>query len=229
MPIATTHRKGGPKAGPECGPESRPGTRADKSAPERRCIVTRESGPKDGLIRFAIGPDGMVVPDVAERLPGRGLWITARRDIVAAAVARKLFSRAARQAVRIPDDLTDQVAALLTRRCIDTLALANRAGLVRAGFEKAKAAVADGSAVLLLTAADATGQDALALRRKAGDIAAPRVLDAAAMGQALGRDACVNAAVTGSGTDGGRLAAGLKRELRRLNGFETADGAVTGD
>ena len=35
---------------------------------ERRCIVTRATGPKAGLIRFVAGPDDAIVPDLAERL-----------------------------------------------------------------------------------------------------------------------------------------------------------------
>src|SRR5580692_10481389 len=64
----------------------------EASAPERRCIVTGEVMPQARLIRFVAGPAGEIVPDVAGNLPGRGLWLTARHDIVERAVAKRLFA-----------------------------------------------------------------------------------------------------------------------------------------
>ncbi|HET6224250.1 MAG TPA: DUF448 domain-containing protein, partial [Dongiaceae bacterium] len=60
------------------------------TGPLRRCLVTREVLPKTDLVRFVVGPDGVLVPDVAGRLPGRGLWVKAQRDVLAAAVAKRL-------------------------------------------------------------------------------------------------------------------------------------------
>ena len=54
--------------------------RAD--GPERRCIATGEVQPKHGLIRFVVGPEGQVVPDLSEKLPGRGIWVAADRRAV---------------------------------------------------------------------------------------------------------------------------------------------------
>ena len=186
--------------------------------PERRCIVTRQSQPRQRLLRFVAGPDHAVVPDLAERLPGRGLWVTARRDIVAQAVAKKAFARAARAPLAAPPDLADQIECLLARRCIDLLSLANRAGLVTAGYEKVRAALRAGKIDLLLTAGDSTGRDAAALRRAAGDRNAAAVLLAAEQGQALGREAFVNVALRA-----GALTAQLRRELDRLAGFRQTD------
>src|SRR5258708_22328587 len=92
----------------------------------RRCIVTGAVRPKPELVRFVVGPDGMVVPDVAARLPGRGLWLTARRDIVDAAVGKRLFGRAARAPVTVAGDLGERVEALLRQRCADLIRLARR-------------------------------------------------------------------------------------------------------
>ncbi len=58
----------------------RSGRTKDHDVSERRCIVTGEVTPKEGLIRFVVGPDNQVVPDVLEKLPGRGMWVTATRD-----------------------------------------------------------------------------------------------------------------------------------------------------
>ena len=30
------------------------------------------------MVRFVLGPEGEMVPDVAGRLPGRGFWLSAR-------------------------------------------------------------------------------------------------------------------------------------------------------
>ncbi|MEE3101075.1 MAG: DUF448 domain-containing protein, partial [Pseudomonadota bacterium] len=76
---------------------TRGGRRKDREdGPERRCIVLGESGPTDGLIRFVVGPDGDVVPDLAERLPGRGMWLTSSREVLDQAIRTRAFARAAR-------------------------------------------------------------------------------------------------------------------------------------
>ena len=111
----------------------------------RRCIVTGAVRPKTELVRFVVDPGGRIVPDVAGRLPGRGLWLSARRDIVAAAVAKRLFARAARAPVVVEDGLGDRVEALLAARCGDLLGLARRAGQAVVGFEKTRTLAAAGA------------------------------------------------------------------------------------
>ncbi len=88
------------------------------------------------------------------RLPGRGLWLTPRRDIVDSAVAKRLFARAARRPVVVPAGLADRVEALLARRCVDLIGLARRAGQAVAGFAKVEAALDKGEAAVLVEAAD---------------------------------------------------------------------------
>ena len=94
--------------------------------PLRRCFATDEVRAKADLIRFVVGPDGRIVPDLAERLPGRGLWLTARRDIVATAIKKRLFQRAARAAVKVEDGLPQRIEELLAsyaqRFAVDFLA-----------------------------------------------------------------------------------------------------------
>ena len=106
--------------------------------PQRRCIASGEVRPKDELLRFVVGPDGAVVPDPAGRLPGRGLWLSPRRDMLEKACVRNLFAKAARAAVRLPDDLPACTEAALRRRFLELLGLANRAGQMIAGFQKVK-------------------------------------------------------------------------------------------
>ncbi|NNE80514.1 MAG: DUF448 domain-containing protein [Silicimonas sp.] len=109
-----------------------------RNDPERRCIVSGEAQPKRGLIRFAVSPDGVVVPDVLEKLPGRGIWVAADRAALEAAVKKGLFARAAKQAVTVPETLVADVEALLVRRLIDGVSMARKAGRAIAGYEKVR-------------------------------------------------------------------------------------------
>jgi len=121
---------------------------------ERKCIVTGEVQPKSGLIRFVIGPDNTVVPDVLGKLPGRGMYVSSTKAALDAA-GRGQFSRSAKQAVVVPDDLAQMVEAILTKRVIDMIAMARKAGLAVCGFEKVKGWLAGGERVrVLLQAAD---------------------------------------------------------------------------
>ncbi len=182
----------------------------------RRCIVTGTSRPKAELLRFVVSPQGAVVPDIRERLPGRGLWLTARRDIVAAACGKGLFAKAARASVEVPADLADQVEALLARRCCDLLGLARRAGAATYGFEKVRAWLRAGKCGLLFAASDGAEDGRRKLRALAGDTPVTTVLRADEMAAGLGREHTVHVAVRG-----GKLALMLHRETARLSGFRT--------
>jgi hypothetical protein len=157
------------------------------------------------------------VPDIDARLPGRGLWLLPRRDIVERAVAKRLFARAARQPVVIPPEFADRCEALLVRRCCDALGLARRAGMAVAGYERVGEAVRRGNAALLLFALD--GAEAGRRRMAAGarDIAAASVLDAAELSGVFGRERVTFVAV-----GPGPLCARLRIELARLAGFRPA-------
>ena len=98
---------------------TRGGRTKDRDEPERRCIATGETQPRGGLIRFVVGPDATVVPDITGKLPGRGMYVSADRDALELAVKRRLFSRAAKMQVTAPEDLAQQVHDLQTRRVID--------------------------------------------------------------------------------------------------------------
>src|SRR6185437_10291554 len=130
-------------------------TDAGPTGPQRRCLVTGEERPRAELVRFVVSPDGAIVPDVDGRLPGRGLWTLARRDVVAAATA-STFARAAKRPVRVEVGLADQVEKLLLRRCIEGLGLARRAGQAVAGFERVRESVRAGKCGGLVVAADAS-------------------------------------------------------------------------
>lgn len=202
------------------------------AGPERRCIVTRAVRPKADLVRFVVGPDETVVPDVEGKLPGRGLWVTADRAVLEQAAAKNAFARAARRKVRVPDDLVDRVDALVERRLVQLLSLARGAGDAVAGFVKVEerlrasrdAAAGGGEArhgrVALVFAARDGAADG---RRKIAGLAAGAgapvvdVLNADALGRAFGREAVVHATVAAGG-----LAERLAVEAARLDGIRRA-------
>ncbi len=184
----------------------------DLAAAQRRCIVSGASGPRGELIRFVASPKGEVVPDVEGKLPGRGVWLSARRKALDEAVRRNPFSHALRQKVTVGADLTEATERLLLRRTLDLLTLARRAGQAEFGAERVSERIADVRMAegVLLTARDA---------RVAAHKHAPRgmrIVDAltvAELGQAFGRARVATAFVAP-----GRLADRLVTEGVRLAG-----------
>src|SRR5262249_61516708 len=118
---------------------------------------TRAFRPKDQLIRFVLSPDGVVVPDLKERLPGRGVWLTAAHDTVAEALKRNAFARAFKQDAKAPKGLDTQIDSLLAEAAISALSLANKAGEVVFGNAKVEEAIAKGRVVGLIHAREAAG------------------------------------------------------------------------
>ena len=194
--------------------------------PVRRCLATGERRPQAEMIRFVLGPDGTVTPDLAGKLPGRGMWLSADARSIKTASARKLFSKAARARVVVSDDLVAQVAGLLVRRCVETLSLARRAGEAVTGFEKVRAGLQRGDVAVLVAAADAAEDgrrklaQALAAAQAAGKTRKPRsvmLLTGSEIGEAFGRERAVHVALTSGG-----LAEKLVRDAHRLSGFRPA-------
>ena len=199
---------------------TRGGRDKDRDDPERRCVVTGEVQPKAGLIRFVVGPDGMVVPDFAGKLPGRGLWVTAERAVVEKA-SKGAFARGAKAPVTVPEGLADVIEAGLAKRVVETLSLARKAGAAVAGFEKVKDWLAAGKAKVLLQASD--GSD-----RGKGKLWTPQgarwfgCLTSSELGLAFGRDSVVHAALAAGG-----LAERVVEEAAKLSGFRRVDGDIT--
>jgi len=179
--------------------------------PERTCIVTRAAQPAAGLIRFVLGPDAQVVPDLKQKLPGRGVWVTARSDLVRDAVQRRLFARAFKAEAKAPETLADDIGRALREDLRQSLSLANKAGAVITGFEKVEAAIAEKPLAALIHAAEAAedGRRKLQsqLRKRLGDaISSFPVIQALSndeLSLALGRSHVIHAAlVAGAGSDG---------------------------
>ncbi|MBM3488321.1 MAG: RNA-binding protein [Alphaproteobacteria bacterium] len=198
------------------GPAETPARAARRDARPslRRCIVTRESHPPAMMVRFVIGPDGRIVPDLARRLPGRGLWVRAERDSLDRAVASRAFARAARAAVTVEPDLAPRVEALLEARVLDLLGLARKAGEAVAGYEKVMAAVRRGPIAAFLVAVDASAEARRTAVATAGDRPLIEVLAGAEIGAVFGRSFVVHVALRH-----GALATRLVAEALRLRAF----------
>ncbi len=130
-------------------------TRERAAETQRRCAVTRAHRSKDDLIRFVLGPDGAVVPDLKEKLPGRGVWLTAAHETIAEAVKRKAFGRAFKAEAKAQDALPDRVGDLLAEAALRALSLANKAGEVVFGHSKVEEALSKGRVIALIHASDA--------------------------------------------------------------------------
>jgi predicted RNA-binding protein YlxR (DUF448 family) len=182
------------------------------TGPQRTCIATGETGAPDRMIRFVVGPEGDVVPDLARRLPGRGLWVKVERAAVERAVAKNLFARAARASVKPASDLAERVERLLLERALADLSRARRAGRAVAGFVRVEQMVGQRRAGLLVVADEADG-DGLG-KLKATGLPIARLADAAALGGIFGREQAVYVAVARDDANGAfieRIEAGAAR------------------
>ena len=184
----------------------------------RRCIASGELRPKAELIRFVADPGGTVVPDLAGRLPGRGFWLLPRREHLERACARNLFAKAAKAPLRVPEDLPARVEALLSRRCLDLIGLAKRAGRAVSGYQRVVSLLASGGVAVLLAAVDMAEDGRRKLRAAARtQNPAPRVVEmftAEELGRALGQAARAHVAIARGG-----FAERLAMEAARLSGL----------
>lgn len=185
---------------------------------ERRDIVSGEVMEEAQLIRFVAGPDGVAVPDLARKLPGRGMWVAADRASVTTAAKKGLFSRAAKAKLSASPDLADQVESLLRRRLLSGLGLARRAGDLTSGFEKVSAAISAGRAIWLIEASDsaADGRRKLqaVVRKQSRPPSVIGVFSSTELGLALGLENVIHTAFLA-----GRTADHWTQDVQRLSGF----------
>jgi hypothetical protein len=185
---------------------------------ERRDVVSGEVRDEAQLIRFVAGPDGVVVPDLARKLPGRGLWVAADRASVETAAKKGLFSRAAKAKLSASAELADQVEILLKRRLLSALGLARRAGEITSGFEKVSSAISSGKAAWLIEASDGAADGRRKLFAQARKHPVPPkvfgLFSSAELGLALGGENVIHTAFLA-----GRAADRWAQDARRLSGF----------
>lgn len=169
---------------------------------ERQCLVTRDVLPKSEMIRFVLAPDKSVVPDLKKRLPGRGIWVTARHDVIQQAQEKGLFARGFKEKVQPGEGLAELVSDQLQKACMASLSMTRKAGQIVTGFAKVEAAIAQGQVIGLIHAADAAedGQKKLAQvkRREYGretNMPIVRTFSADRLSQALGLGNVVHAAL----------------------------------
>ena len=188
-------------------PASQPTATARGRSRERRCVLTGDTAPADRLIRLVVDPEGQLVPDVAERLPGRGVWVGADRRQLQEAIARGQLARQASRSLKrtiradaVPADLADRIDALMAQRCLSRLGMELKAGRLVTGFEKVRSGLARGRFGVLIQASDAMPAGRAKL---AGSIPAGLpVIDLFCrdqLGLALGRENVVHAAVNSGG------------------------------
>lgn len=184
-----------------------------EKGPLRRCIVTRESLPKERMLRFVLDPDRNLVPDLAGKLPGRGMWLSARADVLERATKRGAFAKAARGTVHLPPDLAARIEDGLKGRIRDLVGFARRSGQAVCGRETVRDWMQAGKAGLLVEASD--GSPAERARLVGGwDLPVVAPLPAAILGGVFGRDHAVHVAIAP-----GRLADAIAVEAARLAGI----------
>jgi predicted RNA-binding protein YlxR (DUF448 family) len=192
---------------------SRGGRAKSADGPERRCIATGETGDPDRMIRFVVGPEGEAVPDVTGKLPGRGMWVTATRDALETAIAKKAFSRSAKSQVAVPEDLLAQTEAALAARLVNLISLARKAGQAVAGYEKVKGWLETDQARILIQASDGSERGKSRLHSPPGKDVFIGCLTAQELGLAFGRESVIHGALTAGG-----LSKSVKAEGIRLKG-----------
>jgi hypothetical protein len=189
---------------------------------ERCCIVTRAVLPEEKLVRFVIDPQGQVVPDVAAKLPGRGMWVSADRKTLERAIGKGHFSRAAKAPVAVTSDIVNRVERLLVERMCGDLGLARRSGQLTLGFDNVARALSGANPPTVLIEASDAAHDGRRKLRGMAKGAVPAVVDClsrAELSLALGRENVVHAALKS-----GRLSERLAADAGRLNGFRCRPG-----
>ena len=200
-------------------------TKDRNDGPERKCIATGEVHPKYGLIRFVVGPDSQVVPDIMGKLPGRGMYVSADRAALDKAAKKGVFARAAKQQVTVPDGLADEVESQIARRVVELISLARKSGAAVAGYEKVKDWLSKEYAEVLIQAIDGSG-------RGKSKLSTPHYgsyigwLTQAELGAAFGRQTVIHSALASGG-----LTQRVVEEAQRLKGVRkiTAAGAARKD
>ncbi len=190
----------------------------DLSDPVRRCIATGQTRKKEELLRFVVSPDGLLVLDIRGKLPGRGIWISCSRTDIELACKKGLFSRSAKQKITVPESLAESVENALAARCLNTLGLGRRSGLVKTGFAKVEASLKAGKAAVLLAANDGSEDGRKKLRWLAASLPIVELFSSAELSQALGQGNSVHASLVRGGLTDKFLV-----EVSKLAGFRNQD------
>jgi predicted RNA-binding protein YlxR (DUF448 family) len=187
----------------------------------RMCVVTRQSLPEDRLVRFALSPDGDVVPDLQRKLPGRGVWVSLSRAQVAEAVKKQVFRRGFETECRAADELAGRIGQQLRAQALSHLMLARKAGEAVAGMAKVEQALTRGPVLALLHAKEAAADGCRKLNRLAlPDTQISDAFHGPEMDLAFGRSNVIHAAVAAGG-----LGERLVYHIRRLEEYDATQQA----
>ena len=190
---------------------------------ERRCLASGESRDPIDMVRFVLGPDGVVTPDITGKLPGRGVWVSADRKSLEKTIALKSFGRGFKTKAKIEGDLVALTESLLARRVLGLITMARKAGVIAMGFDQVQSMAREAAITFRIEAKDGSkdGRSKIRTLSKAinreQDLADPIVIGcftAAEIGKALARDSIVHAAIKPS-----KLAKSMALEVKRLAGF----------
>lgn len=190
--------------------------------PERKCIATGEVLPKARMVRFVVGPEGQAVPDILGKLPGRGIWVSSRRDALDKAVAKRLFARSAKQPVTVPEGLVAEVEKQISRRVVDLISLARKGGQAVAGYEKVKDWLLKEEAEVLIQASDGSERGKSKLSTPYGG-SFIGWLTADELGLAFGRQTVIHGALASGG-----LTERVVEEAARLKYLRVQDDGGSG-
>lgn len=205
---------------------TRGGTHKDRSAgAERQCIVTREVLPISKLVRFVVGPDEQIVPDILGKLPGRGIWVKAERAALEKAAGKGIFARGAKRPVKVPEGLVDEVEAQIARRLVELISLGRKSGSAVAGYEKVKSWLDTEQATVLIQASDGSerGKSKLSTPHRGTFIG---WLTADELGLAFGRQTVIHGALSAGGLTS-RVVEEAQR-LKAIRGFDGGRGRLKG-
>ncbi|WP_295556182.1 RNA-binding protein [uncultured Hyphomicrobium sp.] len=198
---------------------------------QRLCAATREALDPGDLIRFVADPSGSMVPDLARRLPGRGVWVKADKAVVAQAVRANVFSKSLKRPVKADSELPERIERLFEKRVLEALAIANKAGLVTTGFQQVAELVESGAAVALVQGGDAAdgGREKLArkfaavARANGREVAVVTSLSTEQLSLAMGRSNVVHAALIQGGA-----AQRFLKEAERFHRYRSGSAASGG-
>lgn len=178
------------------------------------CFATREHFPREEMLRFAISPAHEVVFDESGRLPGRGIWLSPRREAIERAISRKLFSKSIHGLAKIPENLMEQIETALRRRVLSLLGLARKSGALVFGFESVKKEVSAGRVVLAFEANESSAREQDKLYHYTPDLVVCHLFTRSELGAALGQDS-----VTHIGILNEKAAGSLRRTVQKLELF----------
>lgn len=175
------------------------------------------------MIRFVVGPDDKVYPDILGKLPGRGTWVSASREDLDMAIAKGGFKRGFKGKAQLPDDLAAQVEAGLRKQVLSLIGMAKKSGKLFIGFDQVMAAARTDTLGWRIEASDGAEGSRGKIRTLSKAVARevelplPRVIGcftSTELGAVVGREAITHCAVPH-----GRIAKSLGLAAKRLGGF----------